>query len=111
MIADVFKFTVTAKGAPYDIPDIWVYRGYNESCTEGINKIRQAFGDQNLIWDKDLAKQSDAWALTQAIASPNKNNVHSKTIKGENLFLLKFFTKGQLENGLFCNSALWAWYE
>ena len=91
--------------------DLWVYRGYKPACTEGINKIRAAFGDEDLVWDVKLAQEAEDWALTQAINSPDDDSKHADTDNGENTFQGWYYTQGQLEDFKTCDYPLWAWYQ
>ena len=89
---------------------IWVYRGYNGACSEGINKIRSAFQNKPLAWDDGIAKSAEDWALTQAINAPHDNMKHSGTQLGENLFYTTFNTDAQFSEAINCATPLWGWY-
>ena len=88
-----------------------MYRGYGPACTEGINKIRAAFGDENLTWDTKLAQEAEDWALTQAINSPDDDSKHADTKNGENTFQAWYFTKDQFMDAITCDYPLWSWYQ
>ncbi|XP_066929600.1 uncharacterized protein [Clytia hemisphaerica] len=91
--------------------DLWVYRGYGPACSEGINKIRAAFGDENLTWDDELSLEAENWALTQAINSPNDDSKHADTKNGENTFQAWYSTVEQFIDAITCDYPLWAWYQ
>lgn len=92
-------------------PHLYVVRGYKDCCSDGMNKIRKAFGDNGLTWDDQLAQDAENWALTQAIQSPFSNGKPSKTENGENLFWQQYVREIDKGNALKCYNALWYWYK
>lgn len=91
--------------------NIIALRGYKDACLFGMDKIRSAFGDQNLQWDTSLAVEAEQWAIHLARLG---YVTHSSTTNGENLWF-EVYTNAQ--TGLYsigqkvsCANPLYGWY-
>jgi hypothetical protein len=86
---------------------VYAIRGYQESCSDGMQKIRDALGDPPLHWDQNLSIEAEKYAISMATTG---RFAHSSTHDGENIFDENYTNDNDRSKRLSCSFPLWSWY-